>query len=225
MLLDQGAIVHCLYKHNENAAVALKARLGSVRAERLDLVRADVTEDAPLIDAFKHVASASGRLDILVHCAGAVSDGLLLRMSDDRVRAGLRLNLESAIACAREALPMMLRQRYGRIVHVSSVVAALGNAGQTVYAAAKGGVEAFTRSLAREVGTRGITVNCVAPGLIETEMTDSMREAVRARALGATALGRAGTAAEVASAVGYLCSEEAAYVTGAVLHVNGGMYM
>jgi len=223
-LVAHGADVYSLFRHNEHAAQALKTRLGEA-GERLHLVKADVTEDAALTEAFGRVSEEAGRLDILIHCAGAVTDGLLLRMSDDRVRAGLRLNLESAIACARESLPFMLKQRYGRIVHVTSVVAALGNAGQTVYAAAKGGVEAFTRSLAREVGSRGITVNCVAPGLIETEMTDSLAGTIKARAIEATAVGRPGTPQEVASAVGFLCTEEAAYITGAVLHVNGGMYM
>jgi 3-oxoacyl-[acyl-carrier protein] reductase len=223
-LLANGAAVYALFKHNEHAAQSLKRRLGQ-DGERLHLIKADVTEDAALTDAFGHVSVEAGRLDILVHCAGAVTDGLLLRMSDDRVRAGLSLNLESAIACARESLPFMLKQRYGRIVHVSSVVAVLGNAGQTVYAAAKGGVEAFSRSLAREVGSRGITVNCVSPGLIETEMTDSLAGAIKARAIEATAVGRPGTPQEVASAVGFLCTEEAGYITGTVLHVNGGMYM
>jgi 3-oxoacyl-[acyl-carrier protein] reductase len=119
----------------------------------------------------------------------------------------------------------MVRQRYGRIVNVSSVVAAAGNAGQTAYAAAKAGLEGFTRALAREVGSRGVTVNCVAPGLIDTEMTRAMSERARARAIDATALGRAGTPAEVANAIGFLCSEDAAYITGIVLQVSGGMYM
>ena len=222
-LLRRGAVVYCVAR-DVDAAAAVSDGLGEA-GERLKLARADVTDRAALDAVFDRVESERGRLDILVNCAGAAADGLLLRMTDERIRAGLRLNLEAAIAASRAALKLMLAQRYGRIVSVSSVVAAAGNAGQTVYAAAKAGLEGFTRSLAREVGSRGVTVNCVAPGLIDTRMTDGVGAAARERAIAATALGRAGTPAEVAAAVGFLCAEEASYVTGTVLQVNGGMYM
>jgi len=223
-LVRRGALVYSVFRENRAAAEAVKTSLGD-DGERLRLACADVTDSAAFLETFARAQSEAGRLDILVHCAGAPTDGLLLRTDTARVRQGLELNLESAITACRAALPPMLKQRYGRIVCVSSVVAGLGSSGQSVYAAAKGGVEAFVRSLAREVGARGITANCVAPGLIETEMTGGMSAAVRARALESTALGRAGTTAEVASAVGFLCAEDAGYVTGTVLHVNGGLYM
>jgi 3-oxoacyl-[acyl-carrier protein] reductase len=223
-LAMRGAETYCVYKSNDAAAAALKAGLGSA-GKRLHCIRADVTEDDAVEKLFARVADERRRLDVLVACAGATADGLLLRTSSERMRESLSINLEATMRTARAALPAMLKNRYGRIVTVSSVVAAVGNAGQTVYAAAKAGVEGFTRSLAREVGSRGITVNCVAPGIIDTDMTRSMSGEVRDRAIAATALGRAGTPAEVASAIGFLCSEAAGYVTGSVLQVNGGMYM
>jgi 3-oxoacyl-[acyl-carrier protein] reductase len=222
-LVARGAVVYCVAR-DVAAAGPLRESLGG-DAGRLVLAGADVTDPSELGAVFARVEAERSRLDILVNCAGAASDGLLLRTSDERLRAGLRLNLEAAMAASRAALKPMLARRYGRIVSISSVVAAAGNAGQTVYAAAKAGLEGFTRSLAREVGSRGITVNCVAPGLIETRMTDALGGPARDRALEATALGRAGTPAEVAAAVGFLCGEDAAYVTGTVLQVNGGMYM
>jgi 3-oxoacyl-[acyl-carrier protein] reductase len=223
-LAARGAKTYCLFKNSDEAAAQLKARLGAAGA-RLECVRADVTDEAVVADIFARVAREDRRLDVLVSCAGAAADALLLRTDDARVRDTLRTNLEATIALSRAALPLMLRNRYGRIVNVGSVVAARGNPGQSVYAAAKAGVEGFTRSLAREVGSRGITVNCVAPGLIDTDMTRSMSDELRARAVAATAVGRVGDAAEVASAIGFLCTEAAGYVTGIVLQVNGGMYM
>jgi 3-oxoacyl-[acyl-carrier protein] reductase len=223
-LAGRGAAVYSVLKKSQAAAGELKTKLGAA-GERLHGVRADVTDERALSDLFARVAEESGRLDILVNSAGEATEGLLLRTNEERVRSSLQLNLEASIALARAALPSMLRNRYGRIVNVSSVVASLGNAGQSIYAAAKAGVEGFTRSLAREVGSRGITVNCVAPGIIETDMTRVMSEDLRNRAIAATALGRVGSAAEVAAAIGFLCSEEAGYVTGTVLQVNGGMYM
>jgi 3-oxoacyl-[acyl-carrier protein] reductase len=223
-LAARGASVYCVFKNNEAAAGELRTKLGAA-GERLHGVRADVTDERALSHLFARVAEEGGRLDILVNSAGEATEGLLLRTNEERVRSSLQLNLEASIALARAALPSMLRNRYGRIVNVTSVVASLGNAGQSIYAAAKAGVEGFSRSLAREVGSRGITVNCVAPGIIETDMTRAMSEDLRNRAIAATALGRVGSAAEVAGAIGFLCSEEAGYVTGTVLQVNGGMYM
>jgi 3-oxoacyl-[acyl-carrier protein] reductase len=223
-LANRGAKTYCVYKRSEAAASELKERLGAA-GERLLCVCADVTDQAAVVELFGRVTREAARLDVLVNCAGSATEGLLLRMDDERVRASLRLNLEATIALNRSALPLMLRNRYGRIVNVGSVVASAGNAGQTVYAAAKAGVEGFTRSLAREVGSRGITVNCVAPGMIDTDMTRSLSDELRVRAVAATAVGRVGSAAEVASTIGFLCSEAAGYVTGIVLQVNGGMYM
>ena len=223
LLVEAGARVHCIYRSDDEAAGQLAESLGSTG--RFSTVRADVTDADQTEALFKSIASESGALHILVNVAGRADDGLLLRAGPDKVRAGLELNLEAAITCCRLALGPMLAAGYGRIINVSSVVAAMGNAGQTVYAAAKAGLEGFSRSLAREVGTKGVTVNCVAPGLIETGMTGNIDPALRERAVEATALRRAGSSEEVAWAVGYLASEAAGYVTGTVLQVNGGMYM
>jgi 3-oxoacyl-[acyl-carrier protein] reductase len=223
VLVEAGARVFSVYRDDEAAAGALLDVVGA--GERLTALRSDVTVVADLDALFERVDSDAGGLDILVNVAGQASDGLLLRAGPDKVRAALAVNLEATVSCCRLALVPMLEVGRGRIVNISSVVAAMGNSGQSVYAAAKAGVEGFTRSLAREVGAKGVTVNCVSPGLIDTEMTNGMEPELRRRAIDATALGREGTPAEVAGAVAYLVSDAAAYVTGAVLQVNGGMYM
>ncbi len=219
-----GAFVYCGYHSREGAVAELRERAGEA-GSRIEALALDVTDPADVERTFKKVATERGRFDILVHAAGASSDGLLLRARPQQVRDQLAINLESAISCARASLPAMLKARYGRIVLIGSVVASIGNTGQSVYAAAKAGVEGFVRSLAREVGNKAVTVNCVAPGFVETEMTATMDEARRNRVLEATAVGRFGTAADVAHAAAFLCDEASGYVTGVVLHVNGGMYM
>ena len=215
------ARVYAVFRSNADAAAALSAELGSP----LVTVCADVADPESAVAAVERVVRESGRLDVLVNCAGGAADRLLLRATPDYVRQTLALNLESVIHCSRAALSPMLKQRYGRIVSVGSVVAASGNPGQAVYAAAKAGIEGFTRALAREVATKSVTVNCVAPGWIDTELTSAAGDAARSRAIEATPVGRAGTPAEVADAVLFLASERAAYVTGTVLQVNGGLYM
>ncbi len=223
LLVEAGARVFCVYREDDEAAGQLAGRLGA--GDRFAAIRTDITAGDELAALFERIDSEAGALHILVNVAGRAEEGLLLRAGPGTVRAGLELNLEAAMACCRLALGPMLAARYGRIVNVSSVVAAMGNAGQTVYAAAKAGLEGFSRSLAREVGSRGVTVNCVAPGLIDTDMTQGMDPALRERVVEATAVGRVGTPEEAAAAVGYLVSDAAAYVTGTVLQVNGGMYM
>ena len=223
-LVGHGATVWCIYKDNDAAAEQLRERLGAA-AERLFPVRLDVTDSAGLAAAVAAVIGERDRLDVLVNAAGGPFDGLFLRSNAASTRSALALNLESAITSARAALPTMLKQRYGRIVNVSSVVASIGNSGQSIYGAAKAGLEGFSRSLAREVGHKGVTVNCVAPGFIDTDMTAGLNDAVRERILIATAVGRPGTPEEVAHAIGFLCREESAFITGTVLQVNGGMYM
>ncbi len=223
-LARQGAKVYCVYRSADTRFSALKDGLGEFGGN-LFPVRIDLTEPNQIDEFFKQEDFCRGRLDILVNCAGGSADALLLRASAKRVREALALNLESAISCSRSALPYMLRARYGRIVNIGSVVASMGNAGQSLYCAAKAGLEGFTRSLAREVGSRGITINCVSPGFIETDMTAAMSEAQRGEVLKATAVGRLGSVEDVAWAVQFLCDEASSYVTGAVLHVNGGMYM
>ncbi len=158
-----------------------------------------------------------------MHNAGITRDNLAMRMKDADWDAVIQTNLSAVFRLSRLVMRPMMKQRFGRIIHVTSVVGHAGNAGQANYAAAKAGVEGMSRSLARELGSRGITVNCVAPGFIDTDMTRSLGESVAKSLLDQIPLGRLGQAAEVAHAVGYLC--EADYVTGATIHVNGGMYM
>jgi len=162
---------------------------------------------------------------IVVNNAGITRDGLLLRMSEDDWEATMRTNLTSVYRVSKACLRPMMKARHGRIINISSVVAAAGNPGQANYAAAKAGIIGFTRSLAREVGSRNITVNAVAPGFIDTDMTRALPEAARQALIAQIPLGRLGAADEVAHAVAFLASKQAAYITGATLHVNGGMYM
>jgi 3-oxoacyl-[acyl-carrier protein] reductase len=185
----------------------------------------DVTDGDAVGAAIDAVVRDSGALHVLVNNAGITRDTLSMRMKDDDWDAVLATNLTAVFRASRAALRPMMKQRYGRIVNITSVVGASGNPGQSNYAAAKAGVAGMTRSLAREVGSRGITVNCVAPGFIETDMTRSLAEAQSAALLAQIPLGRLGQASEVAHAVAFLASPEASYITGTELHVNGGMLM
>jgi 3-oxoacyl-[acyl-carrier protein] reductase len=185
----------------------------------------DVT-DAPALDAaIDAIVKQHGGLHVLVNNAGITRDTLSMRMKDDDWDAVVDTNLKAVFRACRAVTRPMMKQRYGRIVNITSVVGASGNAGQANYAAAKAGVAGMTRSLARELGSRGITVNCVAPGFIATDMTQGLPEAARDALLAQIPLGRLGTAEEVAQAVAFLCSTAAGYITGTELHVNGGMYM
>ena len=185
----------------------------------------DVTAGDAAGAAIDAIVRDSGALHVLVNNAGITRDTLSMRMKDDDWDAVLATNLTAVFRASRAALRPMMKQRYGRIVNITSVVGASGNPGQANYAAAKAGVAGMTRSLAREVGSRGITVNCVAPGFIETDMTRSLAEAQSAALLAQIPLGRLGQASEVAQAVAFLASPEASYITGTELHVNGGMLM
>jgi 3-oxoacyl-[acyl-carrier protein] reductase len=173
----------------------------------------------------KRATEAMGSVDILVNNAGITKDGLAMRMSDEDWQAVIDVNLTATFRLCRAAIRGMMKARWGRIVNISSVVGTTGNAGQVNYAASKAGMVGLSKSLAAEVASRGITVNCVAPGFIETAMTAKLNEAQRATILGAVPAGRMGQPDEIAAAVLYLASQEAAYVTGATLHVNGGMDM
>ena len=188
-------------------------------------IRLDVT-DAPSLDAaIDAIVKRDGGLHVLVNNAGITRDGLAMRMKDDDWDAVLDTNLKAVFRASRAAIRPMMKQRYGRIVNITSVVGASGNAGQANYAAAKAGVAGLTRSLAREIASRGITVNCVAPGFIATDMTDGLPEAQRTALLAQIPIGRLGSVGDIAAAVAFLASPEAGYVTGTELHVNGGMYM
>ena len=185
----------------------------------------DVRDGAQCAALVEAVQKESGEIAILVNNAGVTRDNLALRMKDAEWDEVLDTNLKAVFRLSRAVMRGMMKARWGRIVNITSVVGASGNAGQANYAAAKAGVVGMTKSLARELGSRGITVNCVAPGFIDTDMTRALPEAQRAALLGQIPLGRLGEADEVAAAVAYLASPAAGYVTGCVLHVNGGMYM
>jgi 3-oxoacyl-[acyl-carrier protein] reductase len=185
----------------------------------------DVNDPAAVEAAVDATVKAHGGLHVLVNNAGITRDTLAMRMKDDDWDAVLDTNLKAVFRLSRAVMRTMMKQRYGRIINITSVVGASGNAGQANYAAAKAGVAGMTRALARELGSRHITVNCVAPGFIATDMTDGLPEAQTAALLQQIPLGRLGTPDEVAHAVAFLASREAGYITGAELHVNGGMYM
>ena len=219
------------------AAQGARVALSGTRADALEAVRAEIggdaivlpcdLSDAAAVDALvPRAVEALGRLDILVNNAGVTRDNLALRMKDEEWETVIKVNLEAAFRLARAALkPMMMKQRFGRIISVTSVVGVTGNPGQANYAASKAGMVGLSKSLAAEVASRGITVNCVAPGFITTAMTDKLNDAQKAQILTAVPAGRMGEASEIAAACLYLASPEAGYVTGATLHVNGGMAM
>jgi 3-oxoacyl-[acyl-carrier protein] reductase len=217
----QGAHV-VLSGTREEALAELRHELG----ERASIAPANLSENEP-VDGLVAAAevAASMELDILVSNAGVTRDGLILRMKDEDFQQVLKINLESYFRLARAALRGMMRRRRGRIIGITSVVGVMGNAGQTNYAASKAGMIGFTKAMAQEIASRGVTANCVAPGFIESPMTDALTEQQKAGILGTVPLGRLGVGADVASACVYLASDEAAYVTGQTLHVNGGMAM
>lgn len=188
-------------------------------------VRLDVSAAAAVEQCFKDVEAQEGTPSILVNNAGVTRDGLLMRMSADDWQAVIETDLSAVYRTCKAVMRGMMKARRGRIVNIASVVAVMGNAGQSNYAAAKAGMIGFSKSLAREVGSRGITVNVVAPGFIATDMTEVLGEEQRKALLGQVPLGRLGAPEDIAHAVAFLASPEAAYITGETLHVNGGMYM
>ncbi len=185
----------------------------------------NVTEPGPVRDAVDEISTRFGAPTVLVNNAGITRDNLLMRMKDAEWDELIDTNLSSVFRVTRACLRGMMKARRGRIVNIASVVGLMGNAGQSNYAAAKAGIMGFSRSLAREVGSRGITVNCVAPGFIQTDMTDALGDAQREALIGQTAAGRLGTPDDIAAAVLYLASPAAGFVTGETLNVNGGLYM
>ncbi|MBI3976558.1 MAG: 3-oxoacyl-[acyl-carrier-protein] reductase [Chloroflexi bacterium] len=219
-----GAGVVVNYRGNAEAAAAVVAAI-EAKGGRAVALAADVGQPAEAEALVRQALAAFGRLDILVNNAGITRDQLLLRLSEADWDAVLDTNLKAAYVCTRAALRGMLRQRWGRIVNVSSVTGLVGNAGQANYSAAKAGLIGLTRATAREVAGRSVTVNAVAPGFIDTDMTRTLPDQIRQEALKQIPLGRFGTAEEVAATVDFLVSDAAAYVTGHVLTVDGGMVM
>jgi len=226
-----GAIARAL--HAQGAHVVLSgtrenvlADLASELGERTSVAAANLS-DAAEVDGLigKAEAAANGQVDILVANAGITRDGLMLRMKDEDWEQVIRVNLESYFRLSRAALRGMMKRRFGRIIGITSVVGVTGNPGQANYAASKAGMIGFSKALAQEVASRNVTVNCVAPGFIESPMTDELNEAQREAIMGKIPAGRLGSGADVAGACVYLASEEAAYMTGQTLHVNGGMAM
>jgi len=225
-----GAIARAL--HGQGASVALSGTrvapleaLAAELGERGHVTPCNLADPAAVEALPKQASEAMGGLDILVNNAGVTRDNLFMRMSDEEWETVLGVNLTAAFRLSRAALRSMMRKRWGRIIGITSIVGVTGNPGQGNYAAAKAGMIGMSKSLAAEVASRGITVNCIAPGFITTAMTDKLTDEQKSKLLGAIPAGRMGTADEIASAAGYLASDEASYVTGQTLHVNGGMAM
>ena len=203
----------------EEAAAAVTAT-----GRRSWALAGDVSDFAAAREMTEEVLQDSGKIDILVNNAGITRDGLLLRMKEQDWDSVLAVNLKGAFNFCKAAVPVMVKQRYGRIVNMSSVVGVMGNAGQANYSASKAGLIGLTKSLAREVASRGVTVNAVAPGFIDTAMTQALSEKVRTALQQQIPAGKLGQVEDVVAAALFLASEEASYITGQVLHVNGGMY-
>ena len=185
----------------------------------------NVCNDEDIDALFDEIDSVYGSVNVLINNAGITKDGLLMRMKQDDWADVIDTNLTSIYRTSRRAVKGMMKARFGRIINITSVVGQMGNAGQTNYAASKAGVEGFTKSLAREIGSRGVTVNCVAPGFVETDMTEELDERMVASLLDAVPIGRMAQPHEIAAAVAFLASDDASYITGASLAINGGMYM
>jgi 3-oxoacyl-[acyl-carrier protein] reductase len=223
-LAEHGATVIVNFVRGEAEAHAVVLAIAS-RGGKAEVLGFDVSDSEAAESAIADAAKRHGRLDVLVANAGVCIDALLLRLKPEDLLATFSVNVVGAIACARAATRVMMRVRAGRVVFISSVVGEMGSAGQTAYAASKAALLGVTKSLAREYATRGITVNAITPGYIETDMTRDMKPEARQAILQGIPLGRTGSCRDVAGAAVYLASDEAGYVTGQVVRVNGGVYM
>jgi 3-oxoacyl-[acyl-carrier protein] reductase len=221
---EKPRIVLLHYDPDDSAAKEALDRLAD-KGVQAEIHRIDVSNRGEVDRLFKDVLDRFGRVDALINNAGITKDGLLMRMSEEDWDQVLRVNLKGVFNCAQAVIRSMVKARSGRIVNISSVAGQIGNAGQTNYAASKAGILGFTKSLAREVGSRGITVNAVAPGFINTEMTSSLPDKLKESFVQQIPLARVGEPEDVAEAVHWLCSEGSKYITGQVIHVNGGLYM
>ena len=223
-LAKRGAHVVINYVSNEAAARAVAEQI-QADGGKAELTQFDVGNSEAAEKSIAEVAKRLGRLDVLVCSAGVSIDGLLLRLKDEDFDRIFSINVKGAVACARAATKVMMRARTGRVIFLSSVVGEMGNAGQTAYSASKAALLGVTKSMARELASRSITVNAITPGFIDTDMTGALTDAQKTAINSAIPLGRTGKPEEIAAAVVYLASDEAAYVTGQGLRVNGGMYM
>jgi len=224
LALAQAGAKVVLAARNEEKLAALASEIEAAGGESL-AVKMDVADAEQVKAGFKQVIETFGRLDILVNNAAVTRDGLAMRMKKEDWEAVLQTNLTGAHFCIQQALPTMMKARAGRIINISSVVAQSGNAGQANYVAAKAGLIGLTKAIAIEIASRGITVNAVAPGFIETPMTDVLADKVKEELKTRIPLGRMGSPRDVASAIVFLASDEAGYITGHVLNVNGGMHL
>jgi 3-oxoacyl-[acyl-carrier protein] reductase len=223
-LAAMGALVYINYVSRPDAAEETRSLIEAVGGTARTIAF-DVADGAQIQDAFKRIADEAGRIDILVNNAGITRDGLLARMKESDWDQVLSTNLKGAFLCTKAVSKTMMKQRWGRVVNITSVIGFAGNAGQVNYAAAKAGLVGMTKAMARELASRNITVNSVAPGYIQTDMTDALPEEAREQLLRDIPLACLGTPEDVAGAVAFLVGEDGRYLTGQTLHVNGGMYM
>ena len=223
-LAREGAFVVINYNGSKERAEEVKAEIEQ-NGGKADVVQCNVADFAACDEFIKYVIKEYGRIDILVNNAGITKDGLLMRMSESDFDSVIDTNLKGTFHCIRFASRQMMKQRCGRIINMSSVVGVSGNAGQANYAASKAGVIGLTKAAAKELASRGITVNAIAPGFIQTEMTDVLSDAVKEASAAQIPLGIFGKPEDIANAAAFLASDEAGYITGQVLHVDGGMVM
>jgi 3-oxoacyl-[acyl-carrier protein] reductase len=223
-LAEHGATVVVNYVKGESAAREVADAITS-KGGKAEVLGFDVADTKACEAALEDIVKRHGRIDVLVANAGIAIDGLLLRMKEEDLDRLMQVNVKGALACARGAIKSMMRAKTGRIIFMSSVVGEMGNVGQTAYAVSKAAIIGAAKSIAREYASRNITVNVVAPGFIDTDMTSNLSDAMKEQLTKVVPLGRTGTAREIAAACLYLASDEASYVTGQVLRVNGGMYV
>lgn len=219
-----GATVIINYNHSAVKAEEVKSQIEAADG-CVEVMQCNVSDYIACEVFFNEIIKKFGRIDILVNNAGITKDGLMMKMSEEDFDQVIKVNLKGTFNCIRFVSRQMLKQRQGRIINMSSVVGVAGNAGQMNYAASKAGVIGMTKSAAKELASRGITVNAIAPGFIETDMTDVLSDAVREASVAQIPLGRFGKPEDIANAAAFLASEEAGYITGQVLHVDGGMVM
>lgn len=219
-----GATVYVNYVSRAEAAEETKATIEQAGGAA-EIIGFDIADGEQVQSSIKKIVADRGSLDILVNNAGITRDGLVARMKESDWDDVITTNLKGAFHCSKAASRVMMKQRWGRIINITSVIGFSGNAGQTNYAAAKAGLVGLSKSMAREYATRGITVNCVAPGYIQTEMTESLGDDVKEKVRSEIPMGTLGSVEDVACAVAFLAGDEARYITGQTIHVNGGMYM